>query len=68
MLAWREETGDDYDLRIAEQLLLDWFAAAVAAAPQAHTAVSAQLGDAMHHDSLESVTPAHTDVLDADSR
>lgn len=68
MLAWREETGDDYDLRIAEQLLLDWFAAAVAQAPQAHTAVLAQLGDLMHHDSLESVTPAHRHVLDADSR
>lgn len=68
MLAWREETGADYDLRIAEQLLLDWFAAAIAGAPQAHTAVLAQLGDLMHHDALESVTPAHRHVLDADSR
>lgn len=68
MLAWREETGSDYDLRIAEQLLLDWFAAAIATAPQAHTAVFAQLGDLMHHDALESVTPAHKHVLDADSR
>lgn len=68
MLAWREETGADYDLRIAEQLLLDWFAAAIAGAPQAHTAILAQLGDLMHHDALESVTPAHKHVLDADSR
>lgn len=68
MLAHREETGADYDLKLAEQLLLDWFAAAVAGAPQAHTAVLAQLGDLMHHDSLESVTPAHRHVLDADSR
>ncbi|MEZ2132443.1 MULTISPECIES: oxidoreductase [unclassified Sinorhizobium] len=68
MLAWREETGADYDLRIAEQLLLDWFSAAIASAPQAHTAVLAQLGDLMHHDALESVTPAHRHVLDADSR
>lgn len=68
MLAWREETGADYDLRIAEQLLLDWFAAAIASAPQAHSAVLAQLGDLMHHDALESVTPAHKHVLDADSR
>lgn len=68
MLAWREETGDDYDLRIAEQLLVDWFAAAIAMAPDAHTAVFAQLGDLMHHDALESVTPAHKHVLDADSR
>lgn len=68
MLAHREETGADYDLKLAEQLLLDWFSAAVAGAPQAHTAVLAQLGDLMHHDSLESVTPAHKHVLDADSR
>ncbi len=68
MMAWREETGADYDLKIAEQLLLDWFSAAVAQAPHAHTAVLAQLGDLMHHDALESVTPAHRHVLDADSR
>ncbi len=68
MLAHREETGADYDLRIAEQLLLDWFAAAIAGAPQANAAVLAQLGDLLHHDSLESVTPAHRHVLDADSR
>lgn len=68
MLAWREETGADYDLRIAEQLLLDWFSAAIFNSPQAHTAVFAQLGDLMHHDALESVTPAHRHVLDADSR
>lgn len=68
MLAHREETGADYDLKLAEQLLLDWFSAAVAGAPQAHTAVLAQIGDLMHHDSLESVTPAHRHVLDADSR
>lgn len=68
MLAHREETGADYDLRLAEQLLLDWFAAAVSGAPQAHTAVLAQLGDLLHHDALESVTPAHKHVLDADSR
>lgn len=68
MMAWREETGADYDLRIAEQLLLDWFAASIAEAPAAHTAILAQLGDLMHHDALESVTPAHGHVLDADSR
>ncbi|MEL4069918.1 oxidoreductase [Ochrobactrum sp. GPK 3] len=68
MMSWREETGSDYDLRIAEQLLLDWFSAAVAQAPDAHTAILAQLGDLMHHDALESVTPAHKHVLDADSR
>ncbi len=68
MLAHAEETGADYDLKIAEQLILDWFSAAVDCAPLSHTAVLAQLGDLLHHDSLESVTPAHRHVLDADSR
>jgi hypothetical protein len=69
MLAWAEETrGADYDLKIAEQLLLDWFSSAIAMAPNAHTAVLAQLGDLMHHDAHQSVTPAHKHVLDADSR
>lgn len=68
MLSWREETGSDYDLRLAEELLLDWFVAAIDLAPDAHTAVLAQIGDLMHHDALESVTPAHRHVLDADSR
>lgn len=68
MLSWHEETGADYDLAIAEKLLLDWFAAAVEQAPHAHTAVLAQLGDLLHHDGHESVTPASKHVLDADSR
>lgn len=68
MLAWHEETGADYDLRIAEKSLIDWFTAAIAISPDAHTAIFAQLGDLMHHDSLESVTPANRHVLDADSR
>jgi DNA repair exonuclease SbcCD nuclease subunit len=69
MLAWAEETKDaSYDLAIAEKLLTDWFSAAIALAPRAKVAVLAQLGDLMHHDALESVTPAHRNVLDADSR
>lgn len=68
MLSWREETGADYDLKIAEQLLLDWFAAAIRQSPDASTAILCQLGDLLHHDSHASVTPLHSNVLDADSR
>jgi hypothetical protein len=68
MLSWREETGADYDLKIAEQLLLDWFAAAIRQSPDAATAILCQLGDLLHHDAHASVTPAHGHVLDADSR
>jgi hypothetical protein len=68
MLSWKEETGADYDLKIAEKLLLDWFAAAIKQSPDAGTAVLCQLGDLLHHDSHLSVTPTNAHVLDADSR
>ncbi|THK38090.1 oxidoreductase [Ensifer sp. MPMI2T] len=68
-LAWNEETGGgDYDLRIGEQLIIDWFAAAIAQAPAAKRAVFAQLGDFLHYDSFKSVTPEHGHLLDSDSR
>lgn len=67
-LAWGEESGTDYDLKIAEKLLMDWFSAAIAMAPNAKVAILAQLGDLLHYDSLESETPANRHVLDADSR
>lgn len=68
LLSWREETGADFDLKIAEKLWLDWFAAAVRQSPDAHTAVLGQLGDLLHFDGLKAITPAHGHVLDADSR
>jgi hypothetical protein len=68
-LAWHEETGsDDYDLAIAERLIEDWFAAAIAQAPAAKTAILAQMGDLLHWDGFDSVTPTSRHVLDGDSR
>jgi hypothetical protein len=68
MLSWREETGADYDLPIAEKLLTDWFAAAIDLAPAAFTGVLAQMGDLAHYDGMESKTPTSGHILDADSR
>ncbi len=68
MLAWGEESGDDWDINIAGKLLLDWMGAAVAQAPDAHTGILCNLGDFLHFDGLEPVTPAHRHVLDADTR
>lgn len=68
MLSWHEETGADWDTDIAEQMLVDWFSAAIAQAPQADTAVFAQLGDFLHFDGLEAVTPTSRHLLDADTR
>lgn len=69
MLADMDETREaNYDLKIAEQLILDWFSAAIAMSPDADTAVFAQLGDLLHQDGLKSVTPEHGNLLDSDSR
>ena len=68
MMAWGEETGADWDLAIAEKLLIDWFGAAIAQSPKAETAVLAQLGDFLHWDGMDAVTPASKHVLDADTR
>lgn len=68
MLAWGEEAGDDWNLEIAEKLLVDWFRAAISQAPSAERVVFANLGDLLHFDGMMPVTPASRHVLDADSR
>jgi len=68
MLAWHEETGADWDLKIAEDLLIRWFAQAIQQSPQANTAVFAQLSDFLHFDGMDAVTPASKHLLDVDSR
>lgn len=68
MLAWGEETGADWDIGIAESTLVDWFAAAIAQAPAAELAVFGQLGDFLHFDGMDAVTPASKHLLDADTR
>lgn len=68
MLSWHEETGDDWDTNIAEDLLVNWFAAAIDSSPPAESCVFAQLGDFLHFDSLDSVTPTNRHLLDSDTR
>ena len=68
MLAWKRETGADWDLGIAEKLLTDCFLHAIKAAPPSKVGIVNQLGDMMHTDGLVPVTPASGHVLDADSR
>ena len=68
MLAWGVETGADWDLKIAEQVLWGSFKKMVDAAPDAETAVLNIQGDFLHSDGLLPVTPAHKNVLDQDGR
>lgn len=68
MLAWGEECGEDWDTNIAEDLLYRWFEAAIKQAPNAASCTFAQMGDFLHWDGLEAVTPQSKHVLDADTR
>lgn len=68
MLAWGEETGADWDLQIAEDMLVAWFAQAMAETPDCEVGLFAQLGDFLHWDGWDAVTPTSRHILDADSR
>ncbi|EIC9656844.1 metallophosphoesterase [Salmonella enterica subsp. enterica serovar Enteritidis] len=68
MLAWADESGDDWDMKIAEDLFSRWFDAAFQKAPDAGVGVINLLGDFAHFGSLDAVTPASGHVLDADTR
>jgi hypothetical protein len=67
-LSWREETGANWNVEIAERTLVEWFAQTIAMSPNAETAVLAQLSDLLHSDGLEPLTPASKHVLDVDTR
>jgi hypothetical protein len=68
--SWHEETGDNYDLNIAESLHLRAAERLLAIAPEADTAVIVNLGDELHGDSHNSFgrTPQHGHILDVDGR
>lgn len=68
MLAWGEETDNDWDSTLAERTILGFFQEAIAQAPPAKCAVLGQLGDFLHYDSMDAVTPASKHLLDSDSR
>ena len=68
MLAWGEETGEDWDTSLAEDMILKMFAVAIDRAPSARRAVFAQMGDFLHYDGIDPVTPASKHQLDTDTR
>jgi len=68
MYSWKLETGADYDVHIAESLLDNAITRLVDSSPASETALIAVLGDLLHWDSNEAVTPAHKNLLDADGR
>lgn len=68
MRAWKPETGDNWDLEIAEQVIGQAVRYLILSSPAAGTCVLNQLGDFLHFDSLVPVTPTHGHILDGDGR
>ena len=68
MMSWGEETGSDWNTKIAEDTLVKFFQTAIEQSPIAENAIFANIGDFLHWDGLDAVTPANKHVLDADTR
>jgi len=68
MLAYGKETGEDWDLSIAEDLLYKWHESAIKRSPDADVAILANLGDFLHWDGMDAVTPSSGHLLDVDTR
>lgn len=68
MYSWAGETGEDWDLAIAERTHVGAMATLVDGAPAAEDALIVNLGDWLHYDSMAAVTPSSGHQLDADSR
>ena len=68
MLAWAPETGADWDTSIAEKTIVAAFQRMVSSSPPAESCVIAQIGDFMHFDGLQAITPTSGHLLDSDTR
>ena len=68
MYAWEDETGDDWDVEIAQSVFLNSIHDMIQASPKSGIGVLCQLGDFLHWDGILSVTPSSGHILDADTR
>lgn len=68
MYAWHEETGRDYDLDKGSALLDGAMTQLVESAPFCDKALLLFLGDYLHYDSKQPLTPTSKNLLDSDGR
>jgi hypothetical protein len=66
--AWGEESGADYDIKIAEKLLAAGASHLIDISPPGQTCYIVSIGDFFHYDSHRAETPANHNALDADTR
>lgn len=68
LYAWGEETGEDFDLKVAETNLIEATRRLVACTPPTFQALVVNLGDFFHADSLDNQTRQAHNKLDVDTR
>lgn len=68
MLSWPEETGEDWNLEIAEQIHCEAMSNLVERSPASGKAVVINLGDWFHADNMQGVTQRSGHSLDMDGR
>lgn len=68
MMSWGEETGQDWDLKIAEKAFSSVFKRLIDTAPPCETAVIFNLGDYFHADNISGTTERSGHSLDMDGR
>jgi len=67
-LSWGQETGEDYDLKIASDRIRTGIAECLLASPPSEQAVAIAMGDWLHMNDQTNQTPASRHQLDADGR
>lgn len=68
LLAWARETGEDFDIKIAREVILGAMEKLILATPAADEAIVLGLGDMLHFDGYEPITARSHNQLDTDSR
>lgn len=68
LLSWRHETDVDWDLSIAKKVLSRTTDRLFQLTPASETAVLLGLGDLLHSDGYENLTPTSKHILDVDGR
>lgn len=68
LLTWAKEVGEDFDLKIAEELTFGAVDRLCALAPSSDTALLLNLGDFYHADNSSNRTPQSGNSLDVDGR
>lgn len=65
---WGQETGESYDTDMARDLFLDSIKRMIDNSPPSKVGLLCNLGDFLHWDGLETITPTGKNLLEGDSR